>query len=255
MIDIHSHILPGVDDGSQDMTQSIAMAQKAAEEGIKSIIATPHHRDGRYLNPAGNVIDLVEQLNERLKEERIPVTILPGQEIHIYGELAEEMQKSELLTLGGDSQYVLVELPSSHVPRYTEQLLFDLQLKGFIPIIAHPERNQEIIENPEKLYSLVKKGSCSQVTALSVSGGFGKKIQKFSLSLIEHNLAHFIASDAHNTRTRPLKMKKALDVVEKKFGSGMVYQLMENGELLVEGKTAYMDAPQHIKQKKILGLF
>ncbi|WP_421381831.1 tyrosine-protein phosphatase [Bacillus salacetis] len=255
MIDIHCHILPEVDDGSPDMTHSLAMAQRAASEGIKKIIATPHHRDGRYNTPQQLVLKKVDELNKRLQEENIPVTILPGQEIHIFGEMADELEAKELLTLSEGSQYVLVEFPSSHVPRYAEQLMFDIQLKGYMPIIAHPERNQEIIENPDVLYSLIKRGAYSQVTALSVAGGFGKKIQKFSLSLIENNLTHFVASDAHNTKTRPFKMDKAIDVVEKKFDTDMVYQLMENSELLVEGQTAYKEAPRKIKKKKILGLF
>lgn len=255
LIDIHSHILPGVDDGPPDMTSSIAMAQQAATEGIRTIIATPHHRDGRFLNPAQNIVDLVAQLNERLVEEDIPVKVLPGQEIHIFGDMARELEEGELMPLTGEGSYVLVELPASHVPHYTEQLLFDIQVKGFIPIIAHPERNQEIVENPDKLYSLIKKGAYSQVTALSVAGGFGKKLQKFSLSLLDHNLAHFIAADAHDTRKRPFKLNKAYEVIEKKFGSGMVFQLMENAELLAEGKTAFKDVPSRIKQKRILGIF
>jgi protein-tyrosine phosphatase len=255
LIDIHCHILPGLDDGAQGMEESVAMARQAAEEGIRTIIATPHHRDGRYDNAASKVLESVRQLNEKLTEASIPVSILPGQEIHIFGELANELTGTELLTLTDESPYVLVELPSSHVPRYTEQLLFDIQLKGFIPIIAHPERNQEIMENPDKLYKLVDKGAYSQVTALSVAGGFGKKIQKFSLSLLEHNLAHFIASDAHHVKTRPFKMKQALETVEKKFGNVMVHQLVENGELLAEGQTAFKDRPHRIKKKKVLGLF
>ncbi|RIW36062.1 tyrosine protein phosphatase [Bacillus salacetis] len=255
MIDIHSHILPGVDDGAPDFTHSIAMAQQAVKEGIKTMIATPHHLDGKYTNPGRLIRERVAELNQRIEEENVPVKILSGQEIRIFGELADELSGTELLTLGETGPYVLIELPSSQVPRYTEQLLFDIQLKGYIPVIAHPERNQEIIENPGQLYNLVKKGAYSQVTALSVAGGFGKKIQKFSLSLIEHNLSHFIASDAHNTRTRPFKMAQALDVIEKKFGSGMVYQLVENAELMVEGSMAYKEDPRKVRQKKILGIF
>jgi protein-tyrosine phosphatase len=255
MIDLHCHILPGIDDGAPDITHSLAMAQAASKEGIRQIVATPHHHDGKYVNNRDVVFQKVKELNERLTEEKIPVTILPGQEIHLFGELDEEMNSGQFLPLNHTSPYLLVELPSSHVPRYTEQLLFNLQLKGYVPIIAHPERNREISENPGKLYSLIKKGAYSQVTALSVAGGFGKKAQKLSLNLLENNLAHFVASDAHNTRTRPFKMEQALNTIEKKIGTSKVYELTENAQYVIEGQAVIKDMPTKIKSRKILGIF
>ena len=101
---------------------------------------------------------------------------------------------------------MLIEFPSSHLPRYANKLLFDLQVQGIVPIIVHPERNREIMENPDRLYNLVKEGALSQLTGTSVTGKMGKKIQKFSFDLIQTNLTHFIASDAHNTTTRPFDL-------------------------------------------------
>jgi protein-tyrosine phosphatase len=254
MIDLHCHILPNVDDGPKDLAGSVEMAKQAVQQGIKTIIATPHHRNEKYENHGQTIFRQVEEFNRVLKSENLDLTVLPGQETRIFGEMVEGLESGEILPLN-QGKYVFVELPSGHVPRYTGQLLFDIQLKGFIPVIVHPERNQEIIENPEVLYQLVKKGALTQVTASSVSGHFGKAIKKFSLQLIEANLTHFVASDAHNTSSRGFKMVEAYDVIEKSFGIEAVYMLRENAELVVQGKSVYREVPERVKRKRILGLF
>ncbi|OAS88178.1 MULTISPECIES: tyrosine-protein phosphatase [Metabacillus] len=254
MIDIHSHILPGVDDGAQTVEDAINMAKLAVEEGITKIIATPHHQNGKYFNKKQDIIDRVIELNRLLQNENIPLEVLPGQETRIYGELLEDLEKGDILPLN-HSNYLFIELPSGHVPRYTEKLLFDIQLKGLTPVIVHPERNSEVIENPDKLLNLVKKGSLTQVTAGSITGHFGKKIQKFSLQLIESNLTHFISSDAHNISTRSFKMRESISEIEKEFGSQAVYYFKENAELLIQGQTVYKQEPSQIKRKKFLGIF
>lgn len=255
MIDIHCHILPEVDDGAQSMEDSLAMAKQAVSEGITSIIATPHHKNGQYENIKQDIINKVAELNEVLTAESIPLTIYPGQESRIYGELLEDYQKEEVLSLNNGNKYLFIELPSSSVPRYTERLLYDILMHGLTPIIVHPERNREILTSPEILYEFVKKGALTQVTAASLTGGFGKKIKKFSMQLIEANLTHFISSDAHNVTSRNFKLQEAYDVVEKKYGNELVYLFMDNSELLLEGKTAYKEIPQMISSKKFLGLF
>ncbi|MGD6831753.1 tyrosine-protein phosphatase [Sutcliffiella halmapala] len=254
MIDIHCHILPSVDDGAKHMTESIEMARAAVQQGITTIVATPHHNDGKYMNKKEEILEKVEELNSRLKKEAIDLTILPGQECRISGEIIEHYENGEVLTLNNTSKYIFIELPSSQVPLYTEKLVYDLQMKGLIPIIVHPERNAELIETPDKLYQLVKKGACTQVTAASVAGKFGKKIKKFSLDLIEANLVHFIASDAHNIKNRTFVMKEAYDVIGKEFGHDVMYMLMENAELLIEGQTIMKEIPERIKKKKLFGL-
>jgi protein-tyrosine phosphatase len=257
MIDLHCHILPNVDDGPQSLADSIEMAKLAVKEGITTIIATPHHRNEKYENHHQTIFRKVEEFNSVLKKENLNVTVQVGQEPRIFGELIEGLETGEVGPINhqGKGKYVLVELPSGHVPRYTSQLLFDMQLKGYIPVIVHPERNQEIIENPEVLYQLVKKGALTQVTASSVAGHFGKTIKKFTHQLIEANLTHFIASDAHNTSSRSFKMVEAYETIGKQFGNDLVYLFLENAELLVKGLTVYKEAPERVKRKKILGLF
>jgi protein-tyrosine phosphatase len=255
LIDLHCHLLPGVDDGAKDLQESIEMAKAAVSEGITHIVATPHHNNGNYSNSKEQIIAKVQELQDALQKENIPLTILPGQEHRISGDTLHDYENGKLLTLNDAGKYVLIELPSNHVPRYTEQILFDLQMKEITPIIVHPERNQDIIENPEILYQLVKKGACTQITASSLTGHFGKKIKKFALDLIEANLTHFIASDAHNVSTRPFRMQEAYETIDKEFGVSTVYNFRENAELVIEGQTIYREIPQRIKKKKFLGLF
>lgn len=254
MIDLHCHILPGIDDGARDVSESIKMAKNAVEQGIRTIVATPHHLNNRYENSKKTIIDKVRELNKILIEEKIDLNILPGQETRIYGEMVEGYEIGEILPID-HTQYVLVEFSSSHVPRYTEKLFYDLQTKGLIPVIVHPERNQEIIERPEILYQLVEKGALTQVTAASVCGDFGKKIKNFTLQLIEANLTHFIASDAHNTSSRTFKMREAFDVVQAKYGNDMVYLFQENAEIVIEGGHVYKEVPERIKKKRFFNIF
>jgi len=254
MIDIHSHILPGIDDGAKTFEDSLEMAKLAVEEGIHTIIATPHHKNSKYMNPKQELLPRVEELNKQLQTANIRLKVLPGQETAINGDLLDDYLNGDILPLN-QTQYVFVELPSNHVPRYTKQMLFDLQLKGLIPIIVHPERNQEIHERPEKLYEFVEKGALAQLTAGSLCGRFGKKIKSFSEQLIEANLVHFIASDAHNITSRAFHMGQAFDIVRSKYGSDYEDMFLENAELMIEGLNVYKEMPQPIKKKKFLGIF
>lgn len=254
MIDIHSHILPGIDDGAKTMNESIEMAKVAVNEGITKIIATPHHKNNQFNNLKSSILLKVNDLNTILKEENIPLTVLPGQEVRIYGEVLEGYYKDEVLTLN-HTKYLFIEFPSSSVPRYAERLLYELQTDGIIPIIVHPERNKELQEKPDLLYNFVKNGALTQVTASSVVGYFGKNVKKFSEQLIEYNLTHFIASDAHNIHNRSFKMLEALDAIEENFGVDYIYLFKENAQFLVEDKNIIKEIPERIQRKKFLGIF
>ncbi|MEG7379493.1 tyrosine-protein phosphatase [Bacillus subtilis] len=254
MIDIHCHILPGMDDGASVSADSIEMARAAVHQGIRTILATPHHKNGVYENEPAAVREAADQLNKRLIKENIPLTVLPGQEIRIYGDLERDLAERQLLSLN-DTKYILIEFPFDQVPRYAERLFYELQLKGYIPVIAHPERNREIRENPSLLYHLVEKGAVSQITSGSLAGTFGKQMKAFSLRLAEANLIHFVASDAHNLKTRDFRCREALDVLEKEFGREFPYMLTENAELLLQNQTIFREPPRPVKRRKLFGLF
>ncbi len=255
VIDLHCHILPGVDDGAKDIASSVEMAKQAISQGIHIIVATPHHQNGKYINEKASIEQQVRLLNQVLQEQELPLTILPGQESRIFGEMVEEYRASRVLTLNNTGKYIFVEFPSSQVPRYTEQLLFNLQSEGLTPIIVHPERNSRLIEEPNLLYNFVSRGALTQLTASSLAGDFGKKIKKFSHQMIEANLTHFIASDAHNVAGRSFRMKEALSIVEREYGIDLVYQFNENAICVVEGKTCFIEPPERIQRKKFLGIF
>ncbi|WP_408008274.1 tyrosine-protein phosphatase [Pseudalkalibacillus sp. A8] len=254
MIDIHCHILPGVDDGAANLEHSLEMAKKAVDEGITTIIATPHY-NAHFQNSRSSIEQAVTKLNDVLQEEGINLQILPGQEPRINAELLEQLKNQEILTLCNQNKYVHIELPSNHIPKYTQSLLYEIQIQGITPIIVHPERNVEIIENPDVLFDLVNEGVLTQVTSSSLIGNFGKNIQKFSYQLIEHDLTHFIASDAHNISSRAFHLRGAYEQVEKEFDIKTRYQLQENPVLLINGETIMTNPPKPIKKKRFLGIF
>ncbi|QFK72934.1 tyrosine protein phosphatase [Pradoshia sp. D12] len=254
MIDIHSHILPGVDDGAQSLKDSIDMARLAVSEGIDTIIATPHHKNGAYENIRTKLLPEIDQLNEHLEKNQIPLKVLPGQEVRVYGELLEDLEQGLIQTIN-HSSYLLIEFPSNHIPRYASTLFFELQQKGINPILVHPERNMAIVENPNLLYDFVQKGVSTQLTCGSIAGKFGKKIKKVSMDLLSSNLIHFVSSDAHNVSTRQFWMNQALDEIEKQFGLDQIYYFEENAELLISGQTIMREMPQPVRQRKFLGLF
>lgn len=255
MIDIHSHILPGVDDGAQTLEDSIRMAEAAVEEGITHLFATPHHRNGRYENEKNLILKQVDELNRELFEREIPLHILPGQEIRLYKELIEDLDQGLLVPLHNKVNYFLIEFPSSHVPNDTADIFYELNLRNYHPIIVHPERNSAIMENPDLLYNFISNGALTQITASSINGNFGKKIMNFSHDLIRSNLAHFIASDAHNTSSRGFHLIQAIETIQKQYGIDTRYYLQENAEHVLKGENILIEPPSHIKRKKFLGIF
>jgi len=218
LIDIHCHILTGIDDGASDMEESIAMVRHAHADGIRTIVATPHTMNGVYENYGPNIITAVDRLRRILVRENIDIDILPGSEIHICTDLMEKVTAGQLLLIGrtrennpGCMGYALIELPFQVLPPGYRNALFRLKLRGIIPIIAHPERNLVIQNHPERLEELVKMGCLVQVTAMSVTGGFGDVTMDCAHRLIESRMAHIIASDAHNADTRPPELSLAAE--------------------------------------------
>lgn len=248
LIDIHTHILPGIDDGAKTMEDSLAMARAAVEQGIHTVFATPHHQNGYYMNKKQDIVNKVKQFRNCLQDLNIPLTILVGQETRIHADFMAELNEDIIAPLQ-DTSYILVEFPSFEVPRYADKLLFDIQIAGFMPIIVHPERNQQIAEHPSILYDFVKKGALTQITAASLTGRFGKKTQQLSYQLIEHHLTHFIASDAHNTSSRRFILQEAFQLVRKEFGWDVYYTFMENPQLLLENQYVHRIEPLLVKKK------
>lgn len=235
MIDIHSHILPGMDDGADHIDAAVHIAQKAVEDGIRIMIATPHHLNGHYDNPASVVKDAVLELGAVLVEREVPLKVLAGQEIRVTGSLLDEWDQQGLLTLS-DSRYILLELPAHFIPEYLDDILHELSLLKLVPIIAHPERNQEILRHPERLQHLLRQGALSQVTSHSITGLFGRKIQKTALDLCRSGNVHFIASDVHKVDLRPNQLHQAYNYISTHLGKQYTSYYQHNAECVVHNE-------------------
>ncbi|MEW9671336.1 tyrosine-protein phosphatase [Ammoniphilus sp. 3BR4] len=254
MIDLHSHILYGVDDGARNSEDTLAMARQAVGDGIRTIVATPHHKDGTYLNPPEKILTRCQEVQSLLDEHEIHIEILPGMELHVHGGVTEDLVEGQIMTYNQQQRYILLELPRDHVPRYINQLIFQLQMKGVIPIIPHPERNKEISENLNALYGLIKQGAMAQLTAASVCGKFGKKIQKASQEMIKHHLVHFVATDAHNTGSRGVVLSEAYDEIARRFGMDYVELYQGYAKKVIEGKDCEIIPAEKVR-KKLFGIF
>ncbi|MFJ7680007.1 tyrosine-protein phosphatase [Peribacillus sp. NPDC097198] len=251
---MHCHIIPNVDDGPHELLMSLEMANTAVKAGITHLFATPHHMNGRYDNTKTDILEHVHMFNKHLQLNNVPLTVHPGQEIRIHRELFLSLEHDELLTLGNRGKFILLELPSDQVPSYTQNMVYELLLKGITPIIVHPERNRGFIENQNLLFNLVQEGALSQLTSGSINGQFGKKVKSFSEMIIEHNLAHFIATDAHNIDNRGFSLQEAYESIRKKYGINQTFFLKKNAELLMRNQNIIIENPVKIR-KKILGIF
>ena len=202
MIDLHSHILPGVDDGAQTLEDSLEMARKAISQGITHLMCTPHHNNGKYNNPADKIIREVANLQGELDKRGLDLTLLEGQEVRLTEFLLTAIQRDEILFTDLDNTYLLIEFPTNEVPIYAEQVFYQLLNRGQVPVIVHPERNAVFREEPNRLVSFLEMGTLTQLTAPSIVGIFGSDIQQTARQMLEHNMLYMVASDAHNLRHR-----------------------------------------------------
>ncbi|ULG74954.1 tyrosine-protein phosphatase [Macrococcus brunensis] len=265
MIDIHNHLFIGVDDGPKSEGDVIELLHQAEDQGITDIIVTPHHYSGDWLNPQETVLLNIKDIERIINEQQIDIKVYPGHEIRVNEKVIDELKSGYNMPLN-DSKYVLIEFPFSDYPHFAEQLLYQLQMNGYVPLIAHPERCKPLIKNPDKLFDAIEKGAIAQVTSASVTGDLGDNLQETSLEMIKHNLVHIIGSDAHNAETRPFLLKEAYDVVERELGSEYVERLKANAEAILHNKDVRVKPPQKMethytkkssskKRKKFLGLF
>lgn len=249
MIDIHSHILFGVDDGPKELQHTLEMLQKAVDEGITAIIATSHSFHPLYHVSPETVYEQNAIIQQQVNKYNIPLKIYSGQEVRLVGELSTLLEERKVLTLA-NSKYILIELPSHTIPFYTKEIIIKLKLKGIIPIIAHPERNKVIAERPSKLEELVREGAMTQITSGSLAGQFGKKVQKLSLDLVKANLVHTYGSDVHNLTTRPFLFNEGLSFLEKKKQLDAVELFLENNARIIENKDFILYEPEEVQFKK-----
>ena len=201
MIDLHSHVLPGLDDGPDDLEASVMLARAAVAAGTSTLVATPHIRADYPFDPA-RVRPAVEELNARLVEEGVSLDVVPGGEVSITSLLDLDDAALDAVRLGGGS-YVLVESPYTPTGELLESALFEAQVRGLRPVLAHPERSPCFLGDLDRLERIVDRGVLSSVTAGSMAGRFGKTVCDFTVRLFERGLVHDVASDAHGVERRP----------------------------------------------------
>jgi len=211
-VDIHCHLLPGIDDGPTSMEDSLAMARMAVADGIQTIVATPHQLGAYAANTADRIRHLCDRVTQQLAAEQIPLTVLPGADVRIEPDLVARLRRGEVLGLTGAGPYVLLELPHElYMP--LEHLLDELSAAGYRGVLSHPERNQGILSDCRMLPALIERGCVMQITAGSLCGSFGSEIQRFSEMLINRGWVHVISTDAHGTGKRRPVMSAAFERV------------------------------------------
>ncbi|SCH16013.1 tyrosine-protein phosphatase [Romboutsia sp. 1001713B170207_170306_H8] len=253
MIDIHCHILPGVDDGAVDLEEALEMARIAEKEGIKKIINTSHfHPEFKYIM-GEELVDIVDRFNITLKANKINLEVLLGNEIYYTDEIIENLDTLSFYTLN-KSKYVLIEFSPMNIPKNLADVVYEVKLKGYTPVLAHVERYNNIIENPNIIYDCIKEGAIIQVNASSILGKHGKEIKRTSDILLDNNMVHIIASDAHGSERRRPQLKEAYNFVENKYSKEVADNLFNNNQSLII-KNEDIIIPKAIRYEEKKGLF
>jgi protein-tyrosine phosphatase len=233
MVDIHCHILPGIDDGPDSFDDALKMAQSAIADGITHVVATPHASDSYCFDPP-RVRALRDQLQARIGPG---LELGTGCDFHLNVENLEALRSDAQRFTICQRNYLLVEFDEFAIPPSMDQTLHELQLAGLQPIVTHPERNGILRGQPERLVRWVKIGCTAQVTACSLTGSFGPATQRCAERWVEQGLVHFVASDAHNLRGRPLRLRPAYDAVRNRFGEEVARALfVENPRAAWDGR-------------------
>ncbi len=212
VVDIHSHLLPGLDDGSSSWQETLAMAQMAVAEGISTMVVTPHQLGNFAKNTGDQIRERTTELQRFLQSHQVPLNVLPGGDVRIEPEMMRGLQQSDVLTLADRGRHVLLELPHEiYFP--LEPVLEQLGAAGYVGILSHPERNHGLQRSPEVLGPLVDHGCLMQVTAGSLTGLFGQASCELSKWMLNEGLVHVIATDAHGCKVRRPRIQQALRLV------------------------------------------
>jgi protein-tyrosine phosphatase len=250
LIDLHSHILPGLDDGVRSVEESVELARDFAARGTTAIAATPHVRDDWPTTADAMELALAE-VQAAVAAAGVAIRILPGGELAL-GELDRELDELRRFGLGGNPAYLLVETPYYGWPLDLEHRLFRLRASGFTPVLAHPERNGEVQADPRRVAGLVDSGVLVQITAASLDGRAGRRAQTMGLQLVEEGLAHLVASDAHAPSVR----QGGLDGVAEALGDvELAHWLTQDVPAAIVGGTSLPPRPEQTRRKKRFGLF
>jgi len=249
MIDLHSHILPNIDDGSKSISETYNLIKEAYNAGFTNIISTSHYlEDYDFIADDEQRRQWISLLSQNLPEEVKNIKLHIGSEIYIRYDMLELLENKKASTLG-DSNYVLFELSMKHKTSNLKNIIYDLLEQGYIPIIAHPERYKFIQEEPNYLIELIELGVYFQANFASIIGFYGKEVQNTVKLLLKNNMIHFLGSDVHRENTIYTKMPEILKELRKIISENKLKELTElNPKLVLENKKIYVDSPIEIKK-------
>lgn len=225
MIDLHSHLLPGIDDGASDVSVSLAMARSFVAEGVTAVACTPHILPGLYHNSGPQIRAAVAGLQAKLDQEGIPLRLLTGADNHMVPDFVGGLRSGHLLTLG-DTRYVLVEPPHHVAPQRMEDFFFGLQAAGYVPILTHPERLSWLPNHFDTVRRLIAKGVWMQITAASIAGAFGRNPLYWASKMLDEGGVHILASDAHDVTKRPPMLRAGYEAAAKRVGEAEATHLV-----------------------------
>lgn len=249
MIDIHSHIIAAIDDGSKNLDYSLKMLKIAEESGTEKIVATPHYYMGRYEEKYSTVKEQVYYLSKVAKKNNINIEIFLGQEVLIHKKTVELYEKGYIGTINNTS-YMLVEFPMTTWEHYYMDVLYELRVRGINPIIAHPERYKFIHEDISNINKFLEEGYLFQINTGSLEGIFGKNVEKISKELIKNRICNFIGSDAHSINTRKPDMKKGAEIIET-MDKALYNEIIINSKNLLKNKDIVTSYSKIEKKKNI----
>lgn len=232
MIDIHSHLLPEIDDGAKDLETTLKMIEIYMNQGVDKVIATPHYFPPYFENNKDVIQKKVDEINKELKTKNIDFTIYPGSEVFATKEVYDEIKKGNIQTLN-NSRYILMEFDYKRFPDYGMDLIYELHLLGYRLVIAHPERYYYTIKNPMFLNDLIEEECLIQINTSSITGLFGKEVQKTAMRIIENGAFNFIATDAHTTNGRGPYFEESFELI-KKFKNDFRQTMSQQTEMLID---------------------
>ena len=217
MIDLHCHILPGIDDGAADLSVSLEMARAFVADGVSMVACTPHILPGLYHNNGAQIRAATAQLQNVLNQEGIPLQLATGSDNHMVPDFLAQLRSGHLLSLA-NSRYVLVEPPHHVAPPRLEEFFFNFLVADHVPILTHPERLTWISSHYESVRRLVRAGVWMQITAGSLAGSFGRNARYWGERLIDEGCVHIIATDAHDVTRRPPNLSQGRELAAKRVG-------------------------------------
>lgn len=247
MIDVHSHILPEIDDGSRSMEETIEMIKQAKDAGFDTIISTSHYMENYYEADVRQRTNLIARVKRKLKEQNIEINIYPGSEIYISENLATLLKQKEASCLR-NSQYVLFEFPLNAKPANMKDLIYGIQKIKKIPVLAHPERYSFIQEDPSLLYELIQMGVLMQSNYSSFVGRYGSKAKFLAKKMLKCNMTHFLGSDCHRKNTTYKEVPEVIKIVDSIAGKEKRIELTQTNPMHIVKKEKFeIEEPEELK--------